>query len=73
MSGETRSCSNCGHGQAVPQALGQYVECHGAPPQLLLTVQGPVVMFPQCRSDWLCGVWQRKPVELVTPDNTKPT
>ena len=73
MSAEQRNCGNCGHGVAVPASLGQSVECHGAPPQLVVTAQGIVTMFPQPRADWLCAAWERKPVELFTATTPKTT
>lgn len=74
MSGEVRNCGNCGHGAPVPATLGQTVECHGAPPQMLATQQGVVSIWPQCAPGWLCAVWQRKGVEVLAPSAPeKPT
>ena len=74
MSGEVRNCGNCGHGSPVPVTLGATVECHSAPPQMLVTQQGIVSIWPQCATSWLCAVWQRKGVEVLAPGGSeKPT
>ena len=67
MSGEVHECRNCGHAYPVPASLGRSVECHGAPPQLVVTAQGMVCLWPQCAPDWLCGQWVAKPVQILPP------
>ncbi len=73
MSASPRNCGNCGHGQPVPVALGQLIECHGAPPQLLVGGQGIVSIWPGVRPDWWCGQWTAKPQQIFPAPGTETT
>lgn len=73
MSASPRICGNCGHGNPVPAMLGQLIECHGAPPQLVAGRDGLASVFPACRVDWWCGAWTPKPSQIYPPNTPETT
>lgn len=63
-------CETCAHSTVTP-TLVTY-ECHGAPPQVIVTPNGIGAMFPIVPASWGCAMWAPKAPAPAEKPQDKP-
>ena len=55
------TCEGCDHAKPIPEALGQALQCRGAPPQVLLVQATMQAVYPIVSPrNPACGVYKPK-------------